>query len=96
MAEENDTVATENEGDVRGTTPVIAEDGEAAVVKVAEQDSAMAVVPAAKAKKDKKSKDGGGVNSFREHPFTFLAPGDPILLNCMSALFFAQGFYFMV
>lgn len=28
-----------------------------------------------------KSTDGGG--SFKENPYTFLAPDDPILLNCM-------------
>ena len=28
-----------------------------------------------------KSSDGGG--SFKENPYTFLAPDDPILLNCM-------------
>ena len=28
-----------------------------------------------------KTADGGG--SFKENPYTFLAPDDPILLNCM-------------
>ena len=83
--------------DVCNTTPVIAEDGKTAGVAVTEQDSAVVVVvPTAKVKKDKKSKDSGGVNPFKEHPFTFLAPDDPILLNCMSALFFSQSFCFTV
>lgn len=29
-----------------------------------------------------KNTDGGG-GSFKENPYTFLAPDDPILLNCM-------------
>jgi len=96
FAEGNDTVTMEDEADVPNTTPVIAEDDKAAAVEVAEQDSVTTAVPAAKGKKEKKSKDSGGVNSYKEHPFTFLAPGDPVLLNCMSALFFAQSCYFIV
>lgn len=33
-------------------------------------------------KRQKKTKEGGG-GSFKEHPYTFLAPDDPILVNCM-------------
>ncbi|KAG6830768.1 hypothetical protein H0H87_007167 [Tephrocybe sp. NHM501043] len=35
-------------------------------------------------RKEKKVKEGnGGGGNFKEHPYTFLPPTDPILLNCM-------------
>ena len=32
--------------------------------------------------------DGGGVIHFKENPFTFVSPDDPIIKTCMSVLFF--------
>lgn len=69
---EEESMVTEQDGEV---------DTEA---KDEEKTSTLAadVVPATKPKREKKVKEGGG-GSFKEHPYTFLPPDDPILLNCM-------------
>jgi multisite-specific tRNA:(cytosine-C5)-methyltransferase len=36
-----------------------------------------------KGEKGNKGKAAGGGGSFKEQPYTFLAPEDPVLLNCM-------------
>jgi multisite-specific tRNA:(cytosine-C5)-methyltransferase len=39
----------------------------------------------AKGKPEAKDKDGGG--SFKENPYTFLSPDDPILQSCMFVFY---------
>ncbi|RDB16064.1 Multisite-specific tRNA:(cytosine-C(5))-methyltransferase trm4b [Hypsizygus marmoreus] len=60
------------------------------------EEGASSVAPdtkPARSKQEKKAKDGGGGNgSFKEHPYTFLSPDDPILLNCMSRLSLTSAF----
>jgi len=40
-----------------------------------------------KSKPKDKTRETGGI--FTEHPYTFLPPDDPILINCMLVIFFS-------
>jgi multisite-specific tRNA:(cytosine-C5)-methyltransferase len=70
-------------------TPVLAEETEAQNMEIesnTEKDSSARDTPPSssrKGEKERKSKAAEGGSSFKEQPYTFLDPEDPILLNCM-------------
>ncbi|KAF8067658.1 cytosine-5--methyltransferase [Lyophyllum atratum] len=69
--------------------------GDAVDSKVEEMEGASASTPdlakGTASKREKKAKEGGG-GSFKEHPYTFLSPDDPILQNCIERLALTSDF----